>query len=74
MILFVEDEEVPGALRGAVRHEIQKTFHGSVILKHRLSLRIHPRPNFFTLGLLHGGVFFLGQRGLFLLRFLFLSD
>ena len=73
-ILFVKNEKVPGALRGAVRHEIQKTFHGSVILEHRLGLRIHPRPNFFTLGLLHGGVFFLGQLGLFLLRFLFLSD
>ena len=76
MILFVENEKVSSALRRTSRHEVEKAFHGIVILEHQLGLRVDSRPNFLTLGLLHGGVFFFGQLGLFLLglRFLFLSN
>ena len=66
-VLFVKNEKVPGALRGAGRHDVEKAFHGFVILEHGIGLRVDSRPDFLTLSLLHGGVFFLGQLGLFLL-------
>ena len=75
-VLFVKNEKVSGALRGTVRHEVEKAFHGFVILEHGIGLRVDSRPDFLTFSLLHGGIFFLGKLGLFLLglRFLFLLN
>ena len=69
-VLLIEDEEVPGALRGTARHEIQEAFHRGVVLNHGLSLGIDPGPNVLTLRLFHGGIFFLGQPGLLRLELL----
>ena len=71
-ILFIEDEKVPGALWGALRHEIEKPFHGGVIPEHLLSLGVHPRLEFFPFRLSHGGVFLFGKAGRLLLGLLFL--
>ena len=60
VVLFVKNEKVSSALRRTSRHEIEKAFHGIVILEHGIGLRVDSRPDFLTLGLFHGGVFFLG--------------
>ena len=71
-ILFIEDEKVPGALRGALCHEIEKPFHGGVIPEHLLGLGVHPCLEFFPFRLSHGGVFLFGKAGCLLLGLLLL--
>ena len=70
-VLLIQNEQIPGALGRAVRHEIEKAFHGFVILEHRLGLRVDSCPGILPFGLLQGGVFFLGVL-LFRLRLGFL--
>ena len=70
--LFIEDEKVPGALRGALCHEIEKPFHGGVIPEHLLGLGVHPCLEFFPFRLSHGGVFLFGKAGCLLLGLLLL--
>lgn len=69
-VLLVEDEQIPGALGRAVRHEMEKAFHGGIILEYRLGLYVDPCPSILPFGLLHGSVFFLGKLLCFLLGLL----
>lgn len=70
-VLLIENQKIPGALRGAVCHEIQEPFHRFVIPEHLLGLSVHPRPQFFTLCLFQGSIIFFGQPGFFRLHLSF---
>ena len=70
-VLLIENQQIPGALRGTLGYEVQEAFQGSIVLKHCLRLVIHLRPQFFALRLFQSGVFFLGQPVFLRLGFLF---